>query len=98
MRAIWIAVILLAGAVSSHAQLTTDQKLADFQTMADQYVKRYVALQWKQMLYGVDAFNVQPFVDRIKATTNDLDFYEVCVDYVSQFHDNGHVFFEVPSD
>ncbi len=98
MRAIWIAFILLAGAVSSHAQLTTQQKLADFQTMADQYVKRYVALQWKQMLYGVDAFNVQPFVGRIAATTNDLDFYEVCIDYVSQFHDNGHVFFEVPSD
>jgi hypothetical protein len=98
LRIVCTVALLLAGAASSHAQLTKQQKLADFQTMADQYVKRYVALQWKQMLYGVDAFNIQPFLDRAAATTNDLDYYEVCIDYISQFHDGGHVFFEVPSD
>src|SRR6266567_4784319 len=90
--------LLLAGATSAHAQLTTQQKLADFQTMADQYVKRYVALQWKKMLYGVDGFDIQPFLKRVEATTNDLDFYDICIDYVSQFRDGGHVYFGVPSD
>jgi hypothetical protein len=98
MKSISLTLFLLAGTISARAQLTTQQKLADFQTMADQYVKRYVGLQWKKMLYGVDAFNIKPFLDRAAATTNDLDFYEVCIDYVSQFHDNGHVFYEVPSD
>jgi Peptidase family S41/PDZ domain len=55
-------------------------------------------LQWKTILYGVDAFNIKPFLDRAAATTNDLDIYDVCIDYITQFRDNGHVYFGVPSD
>jgi hypothetical protein len=82
----------------ARAQLTTDQKLTDFKTMAAQFAKRYVAPLWKQTVYGVDMWNIQPFLDRVAASTNDLDFYDICIDYVSQFHDGGHVFFAVPSD
>lgn len=66
--------------------------------MVNQFAKRYVAADWKKKIYGFDLLNTKPYLDRIAATTNDLDFYDVCVDYVAQFHDGGHVYFEVPSD
>jgi hypothetical protein len=98
MKTVSVVFAVLCCAASASAQLTTQQKLADFQTMADQFAKRYAALQWKTILYGVNGFNIKPFLDRAAATTNDLDFYDVCIDYVTQFHDNGHVYFGVPSD
>ena len=66
--------------------------------MADQFAKRYAALSWKNTLFGVDMLNIQPFLDRVAASQNDLEFYEICVDYVAQAHDGGHVFFEAPSN
>jgi hypothetical protein len=98
MNACKVILAMFTFAACAPAQLTTEQKLADFQTMADQFAKRYAALQWKQILFGVDAFNIKPFLTRAAATTNDLDFYDVCIDYITQFRDNGHVFFSVPSD
>ena len=98
MKPLCASLLALAGALSLPAQLTTAQKLADFQSIADQFAKRYVATQWKGVLFGVNAFDITRFLDRVKATTNDLDFYEVCVDYIAQFHDGGHVYFAVPSN
>jgi hypothetical protein len=82
---------------SLQAQLTTAQKITDFNTIAAQFAKRYVAPLWKQTLFGVDMWNIQPFLDRVAASQTDLDFYEICVDYVAQFHDGGHVFYSLPS-
>lgn len=98
MKSLSILVLALVGAVPSPAQLTTQQKLADFQTMTDQFLRRYVALQWKNLAFGANGFDTASFIPRVAATTNDLDFYDVCIDYVSQFRDGGHVFFELPSD
>lgn len=98
MKAFRLVILTLAGALFGHAELTTAQKIADFQTMADQFLRRYVSLQWKNQVFGVDGFDTKPFLDRAAKTTNDLDFYDVCIDYIAQFRDGGHVFFEVPSD
>lgn len=98
MRYCRIAVAASLCVLPSFAQLTQAQKIADFQTMTAQFAKRYAAAGWKRTLLGVDVFDTQAFVDRVKASKNDLDFYDICIDYVAQFQDGGHVFFGVPSD
>ncbi len=79
------------------AQLTPDQKAFDFQALVGIYAKRYAGLDWKASTYGFDALNIAPWLDRINQTTNDLDFYDVMVEYVSNLRD-GHDAYHLPSD
>src|SRR5947207_13197438 len=78
-------------------QLTMDQKIFDFQALAGLYAKHYAGHDWKLMLYGFDSANISPWLDRVNATTNDLDFYELMVEYVSDLHD-GHDAYHLPSN
>lgn len=79
------------------AQLTTDQRLADFRNLADVYARRYSAIDWKKTAFNVDALNLQPWLARVSAVTNDLDFYDLMVEYVSDLVD-AHDQYLVPSD
>ena len=78
------------------SQLTIDQKIFDFQALAGLYAKHYAPHDWKLMLYGFDSTSISPWLDRVNATTNDLDFYELMVEYVSDLHD-GHDAYHLPS-
>ena len=91
------AVLLVCGSVSGYAQLTREQRLIDFQTLAAQFAKRYAPYEWKKAALGVDLLDIKPFLDRAAAASNDLEYYELCLDYVAQI-DDAHVFFGVPSD
>jgi hypothetical protein len=73
-----------------------DQKIFDFQALAGLYTKHYAGHDWKLMLYGFDSTGISPWLDRVNATTNDLDFYELMVEYVSDLHD-GHDAYHLPS-
>ena len=73
-----------------------DQKMFDFQALAGLYAKHYAPHDWKLMLYGFDSTNISSWLDRVNATTNDLDFYELMVEYVSDLHD-GHDGYHLPS-
>jgi hypothetical protein len=73
-----------------------DQKIFDFQALAGLYAKHYAPHDWKLMLFGFDSANISPWLDRVNATANDLDFYELMVEYVSDLHD-GHDGFHLPS-
>jgi C-terminal processing protease CtpA/Prc len=93
-----IPILILFVSVSALAQqLTPDQKRADFLTLAAAFDKEYGPYEWKLALFGVDLLKVQPWLDRVAKTTTDLDFYEVCVDYVSSLNDTHSSFF-LPSD
>ena len=89
--------LLVCGAVSACGQLTREQRLIDFQTLAGQFAKRYGPYEWKKANFGVDLLEIRPFLDRAAAAKDDLEFYEVCIDYVAQLHD-AHSFFSLPSD
>ncbi|MBI3208087.1 MAG: hypothetical protein HYZ37_04185 [Candidatus Solibacter usitatus] len=78
-------------------QLTEAQKVFDFQALAGLYAKRYAPKDWKQTVFGFDAFNISPWLDRVRATDNDLDFYELMVEYVSSLQD-GHDAYVLPSN
>ena len=97
MRTLRINVILAVLLVSASAQnLTTEQKVADFRSLAGIYAKQYASYEWKRELFGFDALRIETWLDRVTRTTNDLDFYEVCVDYIASFNDT-HIPFIVPS-
>ena len=83
--------------VPAFAQLTTDQKIADFRYLAGLYDKQYAPYEWKKTLFGFDLLNVDSWVDRVAKTTSDLDFYEVLVDYVASLNDT-HDSYVLPSD
>ena len=76
-----------ACAVSAFAQLTVDQRIADFQQLVGLYVKNYGPYEWKRDALKFDLFKTAPWIDRIKAAKDDLDFYEVMVDYVASLND-----------
>jgi hypothetical protein len=54
-------------------------------------------LDWKNQLFSFNALDLNPWLDRVAETTTDLDFYELCVEYVASLHDT-HDAFSLPSD
>jgi hypothetical protein len=42
------------------------------------------------------ALDLAPWLDRVRAARNDLEFFEICSEYVARFED-GHSYFELPS-
>lgn len=84
-------------AANAGQSLTPSQKESDFRFLASLFATYYAPYEWKKQFLGVDALNIQPWLDKVAATTTDLDFYEVCVDYVASLNDT-HSHFSVPSD
>src|SRR5260370_3754232 len=78
------ALLLCAGA---SAQLTKDQKVADFMQMSAVFAKNYTAYEWKRDVLKYDLLDIKPWLDRIAQSKDDLDFYEICAEYVSRLQD-----------
>lgn len=79
------------------AQMTAEQRAADFRYLASQYSKQYAPYEWKRELFGFDALVIGPWIDRVQAAKNDLEFYEICVEYIASLHDT-HVGYSIPSN
>ena len=69
------------------AQLTVEQKLADFQTVVALYAKQYAPYEWKLETEKFDLYNVAPWVDRIRKTTDDLEYLQTLSEYVAGLND-----------
>src|SRR6266700_656958 len=81
----------------SWAQLLPEQKIQDFQTLASLYAKQYAPFAWKEQLLGYNLFDVQPWIDKINNSTDDLGFYEIMEQYVASLED-AHSEYDTPSD
>jgi hypothetical protein len=79
------------------ADLTLDQKLSDFQQLAGIYAKNYGPYQWKRDVIGFDLYNIQPWIEQVKNSKTDLDYYDICVKYVASLQDS-HDEFTINSD
>jgi C-terminal processing protease CtpA/Prc len=88
--------MLLLVASSSYAQLTMDQKVSDFQALSALYAKRYGPYEWKRDALGFDLFDIAPWIAKVQATKDDLDFYEVMQEYVANLND-AHDKYQLPS-
>src|ERR1700682_927014 len=96
MKILMISVILgLAAGVASAQNLTPEQKESDFRFLASLYEAYYAPYEWKKELLGFDVLNTKPWLERVAATTTDLDFYEICVEYVASLNDT-HDRFTIP--
>ena len=97
MRITQTAVLLLAGALAGQAQMSREQRLFDFQSLAAQFAKRYAPYEWKMQTLGFDLLSIRPWLDRVAGVPDDLAYYETCIDYVSSLQD-GHLAYLLPSD
>ena len=68
-------------------QLSRDQKVADLLSIANSYGTSYGPYEWKKQTQGFDLLQIQPWIDKVSATTTDTDFAEVLIDYVSSLND-----------
>jgi len=91
-----VLILWLAAPPPASAQLTTDQKVVDFQSLAALYAKWYAPYEWKQQLFQYDVLNLAPWLTEIRATTNDLDYLDVLVRYTARLNDS-HSGYSIPS-
>ena len=69
------------------AQMTLDQKVQDFQQLAALYAKNYAPYEWKILSQGFDLYNLAPWLVRVRATKDDLEFVDLCMEYVASLND-----------
>ncbi len=89
-----ISLILVS---SAFAQLTPQQKADDFNELGGLYVKDYSFYEWKRDVIGFDLMKLQPWLDQISQTTDDLGYYELAQQYVASLKDGHDTYFN-PSD
>ena len=92
----YFLLLMLLSTAPLHAQLTMDQKLADFQYMTGVYAKRYGPYEWKRDALKFDLLNISPWLDKVRATKTDLEYFDVASEYVSNLND-AHDVFLLPS-
>lgn len=88
--------IFLLAACSVPAELTTAQRIADFTHLANLFERNYSGAQWKGELFGVDPKRLEPWLTRIRAAKDDIEYLDICAQWAGQFQD-GHVNFLVNS-
>ena len=91
-----LSVLPLAGGIL-FGQLTMDQKVADFQYMASLYAKRYGPYEWKRDVVKFDLLNTGPWLNKINAAKDDLQFFDVMSEYVSSLND-AHDVYTLPAN
>jgi hypothetical protein len=96
MKKLFSITALMAGMLAAQ-NLTQAQKELDFRFMVGRYNTHYAPLDWKKELLGFDALDMKPWLERVAATKTDLEFYEVCSDYVASLQDT-HSGFSLPSN
>lgn len=88
MRFFRLAVVAVCAARFAAADLTPDQKAADFMQLAAQYAKNYGPYELKRDVFGFDLYNISPWLTQVKLSKNDLEFYDICVNYVASLQDS----------
>ena len=88
--------VIFCFALTSNAQLTHQQKLSDFRSLVGLYNKQYAPYDWKVQAFDFDLLQLQPWLEQVSASHDDLEFYDVCVRYVASLHDS-HDEFILPS-
>jgi len=71
----------------ARAQMTTEQRLIDFQHLAGILAQNYAPYEFKRDVIGFDLNKLQPWVDRIRTAKNDIEYYEIQAEYVAALKD-----------
>src|SRR5258706_722916 len=90
-------VVSIFVASCAFGQLLPDQKQIDFQELAALYAKQYAPYEWKRDVLGFDMLKIAPWLDRVRLSKSDIEFYEICSQYVASLND-AHLVYELPTD
>jgi hypothetical protein len=93
----WITLFLCVTAPLCRAQLTTEQKIYDFRQMVAYYEYSYAPAAWKKQVFGFDLHDTAPWFDRVQRSADDLEYYDICYEYVASLNDS-HSQYQMPSD
>src|SRR5690349_2925497 len=88
-----LTLLLAAFAPAAFCDLTVDQKVADFMQLAGLYAKNYAASDWVRDQFGFDLYDAKPWLDRVKASKDDLEFFDICTRYVASLRDSHDEFY-----
>ncbi len=97
MKTIYSIIGLLVIAGSLAAQLSPVQRVADLTALASIYAKQYAPANWKIQALGANLFYLSPWLDKARAARSDIEFLEICAQYVSTLQD-GHTQFYAPGN
>jgi hypothetical protein len=97
MKRIFLLFVFCLVAPVVYAQLTPDQKVADFQQIAALFTKRYAFLEWKKQALSFDGLELRPWMERIRNSKDDLEYLEIAAEYLASFSD-GHTGLILPTD
>ena len=96
MRQVAVLAVFFSSVFPACAQLSVDQRVTDFHQLAALFAKRYAFIEWKRDVVRYEGLDLTPWLDRVRAAKDDLEFFEICSEYVARFED-GHTYFELPS-
>lgn len=92
-----LTAVLCLTAVSALAQMSPSQRRVDFEQLAGFVAKAYAPYEWKRDAFGFDALKLERWLRRVEAAKSDLEFFEICAEYVASLRDL-HSGFYLPSD
>src|SRR5262245_38279490 len=88
VRLMVLCLVIAAGSAADlSAQLLLDQRVHDFENLAALYAKRYAPYEWKRQVFAFDLYDIKPWLDRVKAAKDDLEFFEIEAEYVASLDD-----------
>lgn len=93
-RILAIAALLAA---TAFAQMSPSQRRVDFEQLAGFAAKSYAPYEWKRDAFGFDALEIASWIGRVESAKSDLEFFEICAEYVASLRDL-HSGFYLPSD
>lgn len=88
---------LLMVVAAAPAQLLPEQRRADFEQLAALVSRAYAPYEWKRERFGNDALRIAPWLERVRAAQSDLEYFEICSEYLASLRDL-HTGFSLPSD
>lgn len=81
------ALAALAFVLPAAAQMTPAQRRTDFEQIAAAVAKQYAPYAWKIQAFGYDALQLRPWLERLERVSDDLSYYELCMEYVASLRD-----------
>jgi hypothetical protein len=76
--------------------MTASQKQSDMRMLADRLAKNYAPYEWKKRAVNFDMLHLTPWLQRAAETKSDLEFYDLCAEYVASLVD-AHTSYRLPS-
>jgi hypothetical protein len=96
MRLRLLAVLCLAP-ILLPGELTPAQRETDFRTLANVLLRQYGPMNWKREAFNYDGLNLAPWLPRVAAAKSDLEFLDLCAEYLAALND-GHTAFRFTSN